>query len=778
MPTPGQMQPSQVPGQVPPQIPGQVPGQILSPVPGLMPAPTFPRQEAAPTFIERAFSELEAPLTIERRLRQFGYNLFEAPLGTFAPVQDVPVGPDYVIAPGDTIFVSMWGLAEGSFQLVVDRNGEVLLPKAGPVRVWGLKFSEMETLIKDQLTQYYTRVNVNVTMGPLRSMKVFILGEVVKPGAYTVSSISTITNALFAAGGPSPQGSLRDIRLIRNNQIISRLDLYKFLLEGSRLGDERLLPDDAIFVPPIGRVVALAGYVKRPAIYELKDEKTLAQILEMGGGLTILTYVKRVQVERVIERQRKVVLDTEFTDVKDFEVKTVTFPLQEGDFVSVFPIDRTLYSYVSLEGNVRRPGTYGLKPEMRVKDLIDQGEGLLPGTHMDRADLAKFHDGRQSEMVPIDLGAAMAGDLRQNFPLSQFDRVIVYHQLDIRPKPLVQITGSVYRAGVFELTPSMRISDLVFKGQPTRLAFLRNAEMYRADPGTTVRVIPLDLEQVLANPGGELDQYLTDRDHLYIREIAEGVEKRTVTISGRVRYPGEYAITADERLSSVIERAGGFAPGAFPKGAVFTRESIRESERQQVERFLRSQEQSLLAESAATTAGSVELSGTQKTEVSSAQTLITSQRRELLRSVAASVTLGRLTIRVDSPDRLKGTPNDILLEQGDSLFVPQEPTSVLVLGAVRNSNAILHTEKENVEFYIARAGGATREADLEQTYVIKADGTALSNFVKLRQIEPGDTIVVPVSTEPRIRTIPLIKDIATIVAGFALPFAAIAAFVR
>lgn len=757
---------------------GQAPGQAPTATPGAPSVQSVPRREAGPTFIERAFSELEAPLTVDRQLKQFGYNLFDAPLSAFTPVQDVPVGPDYVIAPGDTLVINMWGLAEGSFQVVVDRNGEIILPKAGPVRVWGLKFSEMETLVKDQLNQYFTRVNISIAMGPLRTMKVFILGEVVKPGAYTVSSLSTVTNALFAACGPSTQGSLRDIRLIRNNKIITRLDLYTFLLEGSRVGDERLLPDDTIFVPPIGQVVALAGYVKRPAIYELKGETTLAQLLEMGGGLTIVTYVKRVQVERVIERQRKVVLDTESTDLKDFEARTAAFPLQEGDFVAVFPIERSLYSFVMLEGNVRRPGTYALKPGMRVKDLLEQAEGLLPGTYMDRADLAKFKNNRQSETVPINLGEAMAGDLRQNLFLNEFDRLIVYHQLDVSPKPMVQITGSVYRPGVFELSPGMRVSDLVFKAQPTRQASLGKAEMYRADPAVTVKVITLNLEEIAANPRGERDLLLNDRDHIFIREIAEGIEKRTVTISGRVRYPGEYAITAEERLSSLIERAGGFAPGAFPTGAVFTRESIRQIEQQQLDKFIRTQEQSLLAESAATTAGSVELSTGQKSDVVSAQASVTTQRRELLRSLAASVTLGRLAVRVDSPDRLKGTPDDILLEQGDALSIPQQPTSVLVIGAVRNSTAVLQKGKENIEYYIARAGGATREADLDQTYIVKPDGTALSSFVKLRQVESGDTIVVPISTEPRIRTIALMKDIAIIASGFALPFAAIVGLYR
>jgi protein involved in polysaccharide export with SLBB domain len=555
------------------------------------------------------------------------------------------------------------------------------------------------------------------------------------------------------------------------------VDLYKFLLEGSREGDERLLPDDTVFVPPIGPVAALAGNVKRPAIYELRGETTLAQLLAMAGGLTIVSYIKRVQVERVLERQRKVALDTEFVDVKDFEAKTATFALHEGDFISIFPIDRALYRFVQLEGNVRRPGAYALKPGMRVKDLIEEAEGLLPGTYLARADLAKFRDGRQYEMVPLDLSALAAGAPAANPALEEFDRLIVYHQWDLQPTPTVQVTGAVYRPGVFELTPAMRVSDLVFRGAPSRQASLQNVELYRADPGKTVRVIRLDVARILASPRGAEDLTLTDRDHLYIRQLAEGVEKRTVTIAGRVRYPGEYAIAAEERLSSLIERAGGFLPDAFPKGAVFTRESIREVERVQLEKFVRTQEQSLLAESAAISAGAADLSQ-DKAQVATAQAAVTTQRRELLRSVASTVVLGRLTIRPETPEKLRGTADDILLENGDSLTVPQIPTSVAVLGAVRNGTAVLHEPNQDVDFYLAQAGGATREADTDGIYILKANGSAVAGFSRVRTVEAGDAIIVPISTEPKVRMLPLLRDIATILTGFALPFATIVALLK
>jgi protein involved in polysaccharide export with SLBB domain len=249
-------------------------------------------------------------------------------------------------------------------------------------------------------------------------------------------------------------------------------------------------------------------------------------------------------------------------------------------------------------------------------------------------------------------------------------------------------------------------------------------------------------------------------------------------VSGLVKRPGQYAITRGERISSLIARAGGLEPGAFPKGAVFTRRTVRVAEQQQLDRFVRTQEQSLLAETSAVTAGASQLSGENKTEVASAQATVLTQRRELLRSLATSVTLGRVAIRLDDAV-LKDRAWDIELEDGDTLHIPPQPRSVLVLGAVRNSTALLFTGvQERPEFYIAKAGGATREADLDQMYILKPDGSTIASFPKVYNVEAGDTIIVPLSTEPRYRTLPVLRDIATILTGFALPFATIVALLK
>jgi protein involved in polysaccharide export with SLBB domain len=321
----------------------------------------------------------------------------------------------------------------------------------------------------------------------------------------------------------------------------------------------------------------------------------------------------------------------------------------------------------------------------------------------------------------------------------------------------------------------MRLGELVVRDELLPEAYLDRAEVVRVKEDLSAEVIPFSVRELWAGQAAA-NLELRPLDRVVIS--SEFRPAATVAVSGLVKRPGRYVMSRGERLSSLLERAGGLLPDAFPKGAVFTRESIRRIEREQLDRFIRTQEQALLAESAAVTAASTELSTADRGETTTAQAAVTAQRRELLRLLAASVTLGRLAIHVESPEKLKGSPDDILLEDGDSLFIPQQPTSVAILGAVRNSTAVLHKEKENIEYYVNRAGGPTREADVDEIYIIKADGSALSSFVPLRHVEAGDTIVVPISTEPRIRTLPLLKDIATIVAGFAVPVGVIAAIAK
>ena len=645
-----------------------------------------PGQEEPLSAIERDYEESAEPGTplAERRLRQFGYDVFRAPATTFAPVEDVPVGPDYILGPGDSLTIYVWGLVESIFNETVNRNGEIFVPRVGTLKVWGLTFEKTEQLIRDRLGKVYTGFQVSVTLGRLRSIRVFVVGSVVRPGSYTLSPLSTITNALFVAGGPSKHGTLRKIVLLRNTQTISELDFYDFLLRGDKKGDVRLESGDTIFVPQIGPVVGLVGRVNQPAIYELTTDTRVGDLLTLAGGVTPRGYLERVQIERFHANRERVVLDFDLLGFYERGRQEDNPLLKNGDLVRVFPVDFRIYNAVSVEGLVKRPGRYALRREMRVAELLVKEE-LLPDAYLDRAEVVRVREDLGTEVIPFSIRDAWGGKPEANIALKPLDRVVVRSQM--RPVEEVAVTGMVKR-------------------------------------------------------------------------------------------PGQYAVTRGERLSSLIERAGGLEPHAFPRGAVFTRRAIRITEQQQLDKFVRAQEQSLLAETSAVTAGASQLTTDSKAEVASAQATVLAQRRELLRSLAAAVTPGRIAIRLDSA-LLKEQVWDIELEDGDTLYVPPQPKSVLVLGAVRNSTALLHPGvAERPDFYVAHAGGATREADLDQMYILKPDGSTISSFPKVYNVEAGDTIVVPLSTEPKYRTLPVLRDIATILTGFALPFATVAALLK
>jgi protein involved in polysaccharide export with SLBB domain len=347
------------------------------------------------------------------------------------------------------------------------------------------------------------------------------------------------------------------------------------------------------------------------------------------------------------------------------------------------------------------------------------------------------------------------------------------YPVDLMIYNAVIVEGLVQRPGRYQLRPGLRVGDLLTKEELLPDAHLDRAEIVRLREDQGTEVIAFSIREAWAGKP-EANVELKSLDRVVVRSQTRPVEQ--VALTGLVKRPGVYAIAKGDRISSLIERAGGFEPGAFPKGAVFVRQSVWITEKQQLDQYIRAQEQSLLSEMAAIGAGASDLSNVAAmNSATQLQVSAVSQRREMLKSLSESVSLGRVAIRLDEA-ALKNRVWDIELEDGDALYVPPEPTSVLVLGAVRNGTAILYSNaNQSVESYIAQAGGLLREADPEQMYVLRADGTTVSSFVKLHKVEAGDTIVIPISTEPKVRTLPLLRDIATVLAGFTLPFATVIA---
>ena len=606
-------------------------------------------------------------------LRQYGYSMFAATVSTFAPVDDIPVGPDYVLGPGDDLTINVWGAVDSTLIRTVDRNGRIVLPKVGDLRIWGLTFSQADRLIRDELARFFRGFQTSVTMGRLRTVSVHVVGEVCQPGVYTLSSLATVTNALFSAGGPTKLGTLRDVRLIRGTSQVAKLDLYDFLQRGDRTRDYRLESGDTIFVPTVGDVVAVAGEVKRPAIYEVQTGTRLADVVTLAGGVTPTSYLKRVQIVRALPDAERATLDVDLTGhyLKGDEASNPL--INAGDLVLIHPADPRVYNIVKVDGAVRYPGAYELKPMMRIGQLLP-ADRLLPEAYTERVEVARRRPDLTMEVLSVDLKKAWSGDPSNDLLLKPLDEVTVRTELK---------------------------------------------------------------------------------------------SARTIILGGQVVRPGVYTIAEGEKLSSVLERAGGFTDRAFLKGAAFTRASLRRIEQEQLDAFLKTQEQRMLS------SASTVIVGAEKEEVAAQQQALQA-RREALRLLASKVVVGRMVVHLDRPDRLKGSENDVVLVDGDTLNVPEPPDSVLVIGAVRNSTSVQHKEGAGVDYYINRVGGYSKEADKKEAHIVKADGSAISSFTNIRTVEPGDTVIVPPKEEEKIRTLPTVRDIAQTIGAALLGIAALA----
>ncbi len=509
-------------------------------------------EEGSP--IEQMFSR-SVSLQVSKRLRQFGYDMFKLPSTTFAPVEDMPVGPDYIVGPGDSLNIYMSGIVNKVVSVTVDREGKIVLPESGTLFVWGLPFSKVEKLIKSVLSETFANVQVDVSMGRLRTIRVFVLGEVTKPGSYTLSSLATLFQALYEAGGPTKLGTLRKIRLLRGNEVVDVVDLYKFLLEGQKTQDYRLFSNDVIFVPPIGPVGAIAGYVKRPGIYELSGKTKISDLITIAGGMIPTAYINRLQVERIKEHEKRILLDLEFKDVSELEHSTNNLVLQDGDLVLIYPILPYKRGWVAIEGNVTRPGEYQFIEGMRISDLLKKAEGVLPEFY-ERAEILRFVSEHTRQPIAFNLEKVLKGDKNEDLPLKEWDIVKIYSLYDIYPEPIVEIRGNVHKPGAYRFIEGMKVSDLLFRGEnPTAEAYLERAELYRFRKDKTREMKVINLKEILDGKK-EADITLEPWDKLVVYSLYDIFPTGYVGVEGAVQKPGNYELTQGMKISDLLFQAG------------------------------------------------------------------------------------------------------------------------------------------------------------------------------------------------------------------------------
>ncbi|MEL6301963.1 MAG: SLBB domain-containing protein [Pseudomonadota bacterium] len=721
-------------------------------------------------------------------LEYFGYELFDEVPTTFAPATDVPVPSEYVIGPGDELIIQLFGNETDEIRVFVSRDGDISLPDIGPISLVGLTFDEARNAIVDRITEQKIGVRASVTIGELRSIRVFVLGDVNEPGSYVVSGLSTMTNALLLSGGVRKSGTLRNIQLKRNGKLIGTLDFYDLLLRGDTRRDRRLLPGDVIFVPPVGPRVAVEGEVERPAYYELNDATSASELVVLAGGLTPFAFASTGRIERISEKGDRQIIDV------NLEASNDVVTMRDGDVLRVFPIIDRLDQSVELVGHFRRPTPYQWRDGLRLSDVVPSPALLKPQADFGYLLIRRepTDDGR-IEVVSADLNAALQAPGTAEDPLLMpRDRVFAFpmgpsrgaalrdmlaeierQTIDGQQVRKVSIAGQIRSSGEYPLEPGMRVSDLLRAGGGfTASAYLDDAELTRyvvGEDGTRrTTLIRINLQKIIE---GDLlaDEALEPYDYLNIREVPEWREQETVEILGEVRFPGTYPIKRGESLASVVARAGGLTDLSFPDGAVFTREILKQREEEQINTLI----SRLEADLASLALQQAALSGNTQQAFVFGQSLL-SQLRE-------SQATGRLVIDLTEVLASDST-STIRLRDGDSLLIPQTVQEVTVIGEVQYATSHLFDNDLDRDDYISRSGGLTSKADSKRIYVVRANGQVVANSgsawlrrVRGTDIRPGDTIVVPIDAD-RMAPLTLWSSVTQIVYNLAIAVAAVNSF--
>jgi polysaccharide export outer membrane protein len=778
----------------------EIPGLPSIPLAGLTADEATRRLSADPDLrdytVKLTLLRLE-PLD-DQGAKPFGYDLFQGVPSTFAPVKDIQVPIDYVVGPGDTFNVQLYGNETASYSLTVGRDGRIKFPKLGPIAVSGMGFDAARAALEQRVSQQLIGTQVSVTMGDLRSIRVFVLGEAEKPGSYTVSGLSTMTNALFVSGGVKTIGSLRKIQLMRNGHLVSVLDLYDLLLRGDTSGDRQLMPGDVIFIPPIGTTATVYGAVRRPAIYELKKEKTAQQLVEIAGGLSPdadagLAQLERIDASRLREMRN---IDLNSSTSRNTEISN-------GDKLRVPAIRPTLENSVELSGYVFRPGAFQYRAGLRLTDVLNSFDELRPGADRHYVMIRREVPPEQRiQVISADLERALSARGSAADPeLHPRDRIIVFDLTANRnrtvspitddlklqasaalPAQVVVIGGEVRVPGLYPLEPAMHVSDLIRAGGSlddsayTGEAELNRYEVVDGNERQTA-LLEVNLAAIRHNePGADIE--LRPYDFLVIKKTPQWEAPGTIVLNGELRHPGRYPIHHGETLSSVLRRAGGFTDVAFDEGAVFTREELKQREKDQLELLSSRLQSDLAALSLEAVSTSAVTNGGGGGGAGAGQALAIGQ--QLIQQLRDTKPVGRLVIDVDKVVKGRpGGPGDVLLRNGDVLLIPKKTQEVTVLGEVQGPTSHIYRPGLSRDDYIAKSGGTTQKADHKRIYIVRANGDVVTGgrsgwFRRSQSVEvrPGDTIVVPLNTE-RVAALPLWTSVTTIIYNLAIALLAI-----
>ncbi|HPE20311.1 MAG TPA: SLBB domain-containing protein [Candidatus Mcinerneyibacteriales bacterium] len=724
--------------------------------------PSSPSPEQPPFFQRYYFNEsgYDYPLDISS-LTLFGRRFFDAP-STYAPVTNAPVNDNYILGPGDRLRITIWGTTMTDLDVTVNTNGNISSSHFGRMSVAGLTLGGLKARLRESIS---TGTEFEIALTEVKTVRIFVTGDAASPGSYTLSGLASVINAVFSSGGPSPTGSLRSIRLNRGGRPVKTIDLYDFLLNGDSSDDTYLMDGDIIHIAPMGPLVAVAGNVRRPALYEVKEGESWSDIITLAGGMTASAYGVNISLESFAKDKGRLLT----TLTRD---NLGTLSPRDGDILRIYPIPMTRedLNAVSLEGYVSTPRKFQWTEGMTFSDLV-RTDLLLPETYMGYATVTRrVYPENTTRILPVNLQKALfEEDAEADLLLQPEDIITLYSKKEMQDRPPVFILGEVRQPGSFQYIPGMTVVDLIHLAQGlTNTANLKEAE-YVTLKVSDNRVEKIDvsvfsLSDVLGRPNDPaVNFYLNPFDKIFVRRLADFEENRAITLSGEVTYPGVYYAREGENLADILRRAGGFTGEAYIRGAVFTRESVKEIQKQHLEELVRTMESTITA--------------MESRQESRSAALLPLYKKRLEEMKNAQVT-GRLIIDLGKDlDAFSRSSYNIPVKDGDTLFVPRNPDAVTVMGEVNSPGTfVYHTGQNRVKDYIRMTGGATPRGDLSRAFVIKANGRIISPYfiddesrvaTLFRDkflnalIFPGDTVIVP-PAEPRISFVEHLKDWTTI----------------
>lgn len=707
--------------------------------------------------------------TAQQILPIFGADLFHRVPSTFAPLDMTPVPADFVIGPDDELRIRVWGQVNFQANLRVDRSGEIFLPQIGPVHVAGIAFSALDAHLRGAIGRVFHNFDLTADVGQIRAIQVYVSGQARRPGVYTVSSLSSLVDALFASGGPSVQGSMRHIELRRGGAVVTDFDLYGLLTRGDKSKDVKLQSGDVIFIPPAGAQAAVVGSVRKPAIYELRTNESLGDLLADAGGVSSVATEARVSIERIEDHRDRHAMEVAY------DAAGLSTSLADGDLVRVYSIVPLYRKTVILRGNIANPGRFSWRPGMRISDLIPDKESLItrnywwkraqlglpapefePTPDLDRMRQPSENFANTLKTPPSE-GMSMTGKSEpqvgstgssQNNQLgSPEDRILNAQQRASgsslaaqQPGLSARIPASTQRTEVRLLAPEIDWDYAVVE---------------RLDSETLkTTLVPFDLGKLVLQHDATQDIELQAGDVVSIFSEADiriplAQQTKLVTLGGEFNHAGVYTVQPGETLRQLVERAGGFTPNAYLYGSEFTRESTRVVQQARFDEYVQSLEMRIqrgnlaLATSAVTAADMVSSVAAQNSE------------RDLLASLRQIRATGRIVLRFRPDGQGMDSVPDLALEDGDRFVVPSMPATVNVIGAVYDQNSFLYARGGRAGTYLHLAGGPNKDADRNHEFIIHADGEVVSrerekmlwgNEFDDQRISPGDTIMVPEKT--------------------------------